>query len=59
MSTGRRGRLALVCSEPIRERMAGIGIRYLEMARRLPALGVDTVLLSPGAPDAAGDDDGA
>ncbi len=41
-------RLALLSSEPIRERMAGIGIRYLEMARRLPAHGVDTVLLSPG-----------
>ena len=43
-------RLGLVCSEPIRERMAGIGIRYLEIARRLPALGVDAVLLSPGDP---------
>lgn len=41
-------RLALVCSEPIRERMAGIGIRYLELARRLPGFGVETVLLSPG-----------
>jgi len=43
-------RLALVCSEPIRARMAGIGIRYLEMARRLPALGVEAILLSPGDP---------
>jgi glycosyltransferase involved in cell wall biosynthesis len=42
-------RVALMSSEPIRARMAGIGIRYLEMARRLPALGVETVLLSPAA----------
>jgi glycosyltransferase involved in cell wall biosynthesis len=27
--------------------MAGIGIRYLELARRLPASGVDLVLMSP------------
>jgi glycosyltransferase involved in cell wall biosynthesis len=42
-------RVALMSSEPIRARMAGIGIRYLEMARRLPALGVETLLLSPAA----------
>ena len=30
-------RIALVSSEAIRPRMAGIGIRYLELARRLPA----------------------
>ncbi len=42
--------VGLVSSEPIRARMAGIGIRYLEMARRLPAFGVETVLLSPGDP---------
>ena len=41
-------RIALLCSEPIRESMAGIGIRYLEFARRLPTLGIDTVLVSPG-----------
>ncbi|HUO86993.1 MAG TPA: glycosyltransferase family 4 protein [Thermoanaerobaculia bacterium] len=41
-------RIALVSSEPVRERMAGIGIRYLELARRLPAVaGVETVLISP------------
>ena len=43
-------RVALVSSEPIRERMAGIGIRYLEMARRLPAAGIEVLLLSPSAP---------
>lgn len=45
-------RIALVSSEPVRERMAGIGIRYLELARRLPAAaGVETVLVSPAAPE--------
>ncbi len=46
-------RVALLSSEPIRARMAGIGIRYLEMARRLPAAGVEVVLLSPAAPEEA------
>jgi glycosyltransferase involved in cell wall biosynthesis len=47
-------RIALLSSEPIRPRMAGIGIRYLELARRLPRSGLDIVLLSPAAPaDAA------
>lgn len=41
-------RVALVCSEPLRTRMAGIGIRYLELARRLPAFGVEVVVLSAG-----------
>ncbi len=40
-------RIALVSSEPVRERMAGIGIRYLELARRLPAHGFEVTLLSP------------
>ena len=40
-------RVALVSSEPIRPRMAGIGIRYLELARRLPRPGLETVLVSP------------
>ena len=31
--------------------MAGIGIRYLELARRLPRLGVEVVLVSPAAPE--------
>lgn len=43
-------RVALLSSEPIRPTMAGIGIRYLELARRLPELGFDTVLVSPAAP---------
>jgi glycosyltransferase involved in cell wall biosynthesis len=42
-------RVALLSSEPIRPRMAGIGIRYLEFARRLAAAGLETVLLSPAA----------
>jgi len=42
-------RIALLSSEPIRPRMAGIGIRYLEFARRLAAAGLETVLLSPAA----------
>lgn len=50
-------RIGLVSSEPIRPRMAGIGIRYLEMARRLPGCApgeIETVLISPGDPaDAA------
>ncbi|MEM7480782.1 MAG: glycosyltransferase family 4 protein [Acidobacteriota bacterium] len=43
-------RIAFLSSEPIRPRMAGIGIRYLEMARRLPKLSggeVEVVLVSP------------
>jgi len=44
-------RVALVSSEPVRPRMAGIGIRYLELARRLPGCGIDVVLLSPAAPE--------
>lgn len=44
-------RVALVSSEPIRPLMAGIGIRYLELARRLPEYGIETVLVSPAAPE--------
>jgi len=33
--------------------MAGIGIRYLELARRLPRPGIEVVLVSPAAPDEA------
>ena len=44
-------RIALLSSEPVRPRMAGIGIRYLELARRLPAYGIDVVLVSPAAPE--------
>lgn len=52
-------RIALLSSEPIRPAMAGIGIRYLELAGRLPAAAraaggeVATVLVSPGEPAAA------
>jgi hypothetical protein len=43
-------RVALLSSEPIRARMAGIGIRYLELARRLPAWGFEVRLISPADP---------
>src|SRR5258708_27783524 len=42
-------RIALLSSEAIRPRMAGIGIRYLEFARCLAAEGLAIVLLSPAA----------
>ena len=41
-------RIALLPSEAIRPQMAGIGIRYLELARRLPRPGLETVLVTPG-----------
>lgn len=41
-------RVALVPSEPIRPHMAGAGIRYFELARRLPAFGLEVVLINPG-----------
>jgi glycosyltransferase involved in cell wall biosynthesis len=44
-------KVALLSSEPIRPLMAGIGIRYLELARRLPQHGIDVVLVSPAAPE--------
>jgi len=57
-SRGAVSRVALVSSEPIRERMAGIGIRYLELARRLPAClaseergEVEILLVSPAEPE--------
>lgn len=43
-------RVALLSSEPVRRRMAGIGIRYFELARRLPAFGFEVVLVHPGDP---------
>jgi glycosyltransferase involved in cell wall biosynthesis len=43
--------IALLSSEPLRPRMAGIGIRYHELARRLPAAGIDVVLVSPAPPE--------
>lgn len=43
-------RIVLLSSEPLKARMAGIGLRYLEMARRLPRPGLDVVVLSAGDP---------
>lgn len=40
-------RVGLLSSEPIRPACGGIGVRYLELARRLPELGFDVVLASP------------
>ncbi len=42
-------RIALLSSEPLRARMAGIGARYFEFARRLPEPGVDVVVVCPRA----------
>ncbi len=46
-------RIALLPSEPIRESMAGIGIRYLELARRLPEAGFAVRLLTSGSVEEA------
>ncbi|MEM6795227.1 MAG: glycosyltransferase family 4 protein [Acidobacteriota bacterium] len=46
-----RRRVALVPSEPLRPQMAGIGIRYLELARRLPASGIEVVIVTSGDPE--------
>lgn len=46
-------RVGLVASEAIRPRLGGIGVRYLELARRLPDLGFDVSVLSPGTPEEA------
>jgi glycosyltransferase involved in cell wall biosynthesis len=43
-------RVALLPSEAIRPQMAGIGIRYFELARRLPGMGLEVVLVQPGDP---------
>jgi glycosyltransferase involved in cell wall biosynthesis len=45
-------KIALLCSEPIKPEMGGIGIRYLEMARQLPRHDLDVVLIHPGERDA-------
>ena len=45
-------RVALLCSEPLGERVAGIGLRYLELARRLPRCGVEVDLVCPGEREA-------
>ncbi len=44
-------RIALLCSEPLRPRMAGIGIRYLEFARHLMRPGIQVVLMTAGSPE--------
>ena len=44
-------RIALLSSEPLREKVGGIGVRYLELARRLPREGLEVVALSPAAPE--------
>ena len=44
-------RVGLLCSEALGERAAGIGIRYVEMARRLPAFGFEVILVSPWRSD--------
>lgn len=46
-------RVGLLSSEPIRPACGGIGVRYLELARRLPELGFDVVLVSPSEPATA------
>jgi hypothetical protein len=43
-------RIALISSEPVRPRMAGIGIRYFELARRLAERGIGVRLVSPAEP---------
>jgi glycosyltransferase involved in cell wall biosynthesis len=46
----RSERVALLCSEPLGDRVAGVGLRYLEIARRLPPLGFEVLLVTPGDP---------
>jgi len=48
----KKPQIALLCSEPLKPEMGGIGIRYLEMARHLPAHDLDIVLISPGEEEA-------
>lgn len=45
-------KIALLSSEPLGERVAGIGLRYLELARRLPDHGIEVVAVSPADPAA-------
>ena len=46
-----RGAIGLLSSEPLRPGMAGIGIRYVEMARRLAGAGLRVALVHPGPLD--------
>ena len=49
----RQPRVGLLPSEMLRPQMAGIAIRYAEMAKSLPRLGIEVVLVQPGDPAAA------
>ena len=42
--------IGLIPSEPLRERMGGIGIRYMQLARHLHARGHEVLLVTPGDP---------
>lgn len=47
MGESERGPVALICPEPIRERVQGIGIRFLEMASVLRRYGFQVTLWAP------------
>lgn len=42
-------RVVCVCSEPLGQRVAGIGLRYVQLAAHLADAGFEVTLLSPGA----------
>ncbi len=42
--------VGLVCSEPLRARMGGLGVRFFELARLLGQEGLRVVLVHPGSP---------
>lgn len=44
------GKVALICGEPIRATMAGIGLRYHAFATHLPRHGLEVALIHPGDP---------
>jgi glycosyltransferase involved in cell wall biosynthesis len=46
-------RVALLSSEPLGPKMAGIGLRYCELARRLPRPGLEVVVVTAGDAAAA------
>ncbi|MFC1848592.1 glycosyltransferase family 4 protein [candidate division CSSED10-310 bacterium] len=43
----KKKKIALICSEPIRQRMGGIGIRFVEFARQLLKCGFQLVFICP------------
>ena len=51
--SGGMTRVATPVTEPIRPAMGGVGVRYLELATRLPAAGFDIVLPRPASVDQA------